>query len=147
MVPATFYKGETQANDDVVTYLTANDVIPALAKQGTIPSPVAQVNSDLQTLYEQAIAGNASPAPTTCANPPAALNPLSPSRDPWGAPYVDRGRNLPVMFCFYSRGGIGGSAGNLPDTSCNCAAPTICKVVDKSTLDIYRNRLGNLPCT
>jgi len=143
IAPATFYKGETQENDDVVTYLTANDVIPALAKQGTIPSPVAQVNSDLQTLYEQAIAGNTTTAIGNCANAPAAL---TSSRDPWGALYANLIRTGSVMFCFYSRGGIGASMGALPDSSCNCNPPTICKLVDKSTLDTYRNRLGNLPC-
>ncbi len=138
-----FYKGESQANDDVVAYLTATDLLQPLTKQGTILSATAQVNVDLQTLVEQAIALNTASA--TCGNPPSL------GADPWGYTYANSttlGLGIDPAFCFYTTGGVtgvatAGAAGGPATTACACASPTICRAVSSATIGTYRNRATN----
>ena len=51
--PNLFFKGEQTGNDDVVAYLTADNIIQALSKQGAILSATAQVSDDLRTIAYQ----------------------------------------------------------------------------------------------
>ena len=134
----TYYKGESQANDDVVAYLTASDAIQPLVKQGAINSAIAQANIDLQTLYDQAIANNASSL--DCTNPPSSLGTLI---DPWGNAYA----NIPPppvsanLFCLHSTGGTGSA----PANTCICSSPAICRSVEKTLVSNYRNRASATP--
>ena len=130
----TYYKGESQANDDVVTYLTASDALQPLAKQGTINSAATQVNLDLQTLYDQAIANNTT-TPTCTTAPPLFA-------DPWGNAYLDLGASGAILFCFYSTANMAGVA---PTSPCTCSPPTVCRPLDRATVNIYRNRASATP--
>lgn len=110
--PYYYFKGERQDQDDVVAWIDGTEAINTLAKQGTIKSAIAQVNDDLQTLADIALAVKRAgitisvpptcspspctptPAPTSgCAasvdltNPPLSVA-LASMRDPWGASYV-----------------------------------------------------------
>ncbi len=133
-----YYKGDTQTNDDVVAYMIASDAILPLVKQGAINSDVAQVNNDLQTLYEQAIANNTSSL--DCTNPPSSLGTLI---DPWGNAYA----NIPPppvsanLFCLHSTGGTGSA----PANTCICSSPAICRSVEKTLVSNYRNRASATP--
>jgi prepilin-type N-terminal cleavage/methylation domain-containing protein len=133
-VANTYYKGESQANDDVVTYLTASDALQPLAKQGTINSAAAQVNLDLQTLYDQAIANNTTTPACTTAPPLFA--------DPWGNAYMDLGASGTILFCFYS---TANGTGLAPTAPCICSPPTVCRALDRTTVNIYRNRASATP--
>jgi len=136
LVANTYYKGESQANDDVVTYLTASDALQPLVKQGTINSATAQVNLDLQTLYDQAIASNTATA--DCSNLPPSLGALA---DPWGNAYMNLGASGTTLLCLYSRG----NTGVAPTAPCTCVSPTVCRPVDKTIVGNYRNRAGTIP--
>ena len=141
LTPNAFYKGERQDRDDVVAYLIAADAIQQLVKQGTINSAKAQVNIDLQTLYEQGIAINTLP-PSLCRTTPASF------LDPWGYPYgsVATGYSDPEI-CLYSTGGSS-TTGNVTTSSCSCISPAICRPISNATLTNYRNRANNLtPCS
>lgn len=121
----TYYKGERSENDDVVAYLTANDALQLLARQGAIKSATAKVNEDLQLLFEQAV-GNYLTSPT-CSLPP----PSSGLLDPWGNLYV------------YV---LAPPAGSVLGTYSSTNLPSISKAIDKTVLDVYRNRAGSPPC-
>lgn len=137
LVADTYYKGESQAIDDTVTYLTVNEVLPFLTKQGAVLSAAAQVNADLQKLYDETIANNTSTP--TCANPPS-----SALFDPWGSAYLLNGStDVTQVRCLYTIG----STGAAPTGACVCAAPTICRAVDKATVNNYRNRAAATPLT
>jgi hypothetical protein len=89
----TFIVGERPENDDVVTYLTADNVIQRLAKQGDILSAPAQVGADLQKLKYQIIG-----LKTTCTTQiPIPLTPPPPN-DPWGNPYAITYPSGPTAF-------------------------------------------------
>lgn len=83
----TFIVGERPGNDDVVSYLTADDVIQRLAKQGDILSATAQVNADLKVILDDvkgqivALTSSTPPSPATFFLPPGI------SLDPWGRTY------------------------------------------------------------
>ena len=135
LAPNKYYKGESQSNDDVVAYLTANDAILPLAKQGILKSAVAQVNIDLQDLYDQAISLNTSGS--TCGMLPATL------RDPWGNQYTVL--STPAsdpLFCLSSTGGAAINPSN-PTPACLCASPVFCKPVTRTAINLYRNRASN----
>lgn len=81
-----FFKGERSGNDDVVAYLTADDIIQALAKQGAILSAAAQVAEDLRINMQDAIGR------VRADGSNYSLSTLSPAylpitTDPWGSPY------------------------------------------------------------
>ena len=132
----TYYKGESQANDDVVAYLTASDAIQPLVKQGAINSAIAQVNNDLQTLYDQAIANNTGSA--DCTNAPSSLGTLI---DPWGNAYANVPPVSANLFCLYSTG----CTGSAPANTCICNSPAICRSVEKTLVGNYRNRASATP--
>ena len=151
LTPNVFYKGESQDRDDVVAYLTASDAIQQLGKQGTINSAIAQVNIDLQTLYDQAIANNTLTAPPLPG--PYCRSAPTPIPDPWGYPYgsVATGNNDPEI-CLYSTGGSLPAPpavnGNVATNTCSCNSPANCRAISNATLTNYRNRANNTtPCT
>ncbi len=149
--PNTFYKGESQANDDVVAYLTATDLLQPLIKQGALNSPAAQVNVDLQTLYDQAIASSITPL--NCPQPLTLLPalPVIPPTwgvDPWGNSYGVFAEPSPYdpALCLYSTGGTGVAPTGAALTACACTLPAICRSVTKATLTNYRLKASATPC-
>jgi hypothetical protein len=135
LVANTYYKGESQANDDVVTYLTATDALQPLIKQGTINSAAAQTNIDLQILNDQAIALNTSSP--ICNVAPGTLY------DAWGNQYTITPASDP-LFCLSSTGGAAPSGTN-PNAACLCTSPVVCKAVTRATVNNYRNRASASP--
>src|SRR5690606_35835445 len=112
-----------------------SEAIQTLVKQGTIRSAVARAADDLRELYDQLLAKkfaevfNAAPSDvlSTCA---AQLPPPITKRDPWGNAYVVRDdAGLPI--CIYSTGGTGVP----PDAACTCESPTMCRNIDKLSLN------------
>ena len=88
--PNLFFKGEQSGNDDVVAYLTADDIIQALAKQGTILSATAQVSEDLRINMQDAVGrvlavGSSYSSSTLSTSTSTTFLPKK--LDPWGSPY------------------------------------------------------------
>lgn len=150
LVANRYYKGESQANDDVVAYMIASDAILPLVKQGAINSAIAQVNTDLQILYDQKLGtkragisiSGSPPAPTGCDTSVAGTSP--PPFDPWGNPYVvaeDGLGGFPICIC------SGYSAAITSPTTCSIVPPTaICKSIDKSSFNSYLAKAGSSGC-
>jgi len=119
-----FYKGERQENDDVVAYLTRNEAINALAKQGTIKTSDGQVAEELAqlrlTLIGSWLAGCADPS-SFSAMP----------TDPWGNAYSfpTTGNSWPKTITS-TRGG----SGNVSTT------------LEKTTMDALRANSGQTAC-
>lgn len=142
----TFIVGERPENDDVVTYLTADDVIQRLAKQGDILSPKAQVTEDLRIITQEVIGQllnygvlyQPDPLQPTTYTPLSVPTPPLPQtgqwRDPWGNPYriianisaisnkgvltLNSGTSTPV--CIYSYGPNGQN--NTTTSTCSVVA-------------------------
>ena len=160
----TFYKGERQENDDVVAYLTANDALQPLVRQGAIKSATAKVNDDLLAIYDNALGtkllnistgspgspGSAGPPPVPATPPSGCSTPLpssvkndssgNPRIDPWGNQYT------------VSEGPPPGTPGAFPISICSsgCAlcvplVAQMCKIIDVTTFDSYLGKQGFNP--
>ena len=132
-----FYKGERPEVDDVVAYLTRDEAINTLAKQGTIKTSEGQVVEDLARLRNNKLYQKAS-APS-CANSVGSI----PDIDPWGNTYgVVEGstNNLPICICT-TRG-----TGLMPGATCNPTAPTTCLQVNVSDVNLLRVPMGQPIC-
>ena len=147
LTPNVFYKGESQDRDDVVGYLTASDAIQQLVKQGAINSASAQVNTDLQTLYDQTLGAkragiliSGSPPTAVCTNSVSGLQ----FPDPWGNSYVvgEQGvGNFPICIC------SGNSATLASPLTCSAAPPTaVCKFIDQPSFNSYLFKQGAPTC-
>lgn len=118
-----FFQGARSGNDDVVAYLTADDIIQALAKQGAIKSASAKMQNDFDRLGAEVISLKiAGYTPATAGPPPVSatcttgITPFTPSDrsdpldnlNPWGIPYLvienAAGKHFPICVC--STGGI-----------------------------------------
>lgn len=132
-----FYKGERSEVDDVTGYLTRDEVINALAKQGTIKTSEGQVIEDLARLRSDKLYLKASlPACGTSVG-------LTTDRDPWGNTYgvVEGAINgLPVCICSTHGTGL------LPGASCIPSAPTTCVQINASDVNLLRVPMGKPTC-
>lgn len=131
-----FFRGERAEVDDVVGFLTRDEAINALVKQGTLKSPDGAVVEDLarlrnDKLYEKVL---------DCAAPPSAIT----DRDPWGNLYglVEGVSSSGLPLCICSTRG----AGALPSATCVAAAPTTCVRVNESDVNVLRLAMGQPPC-
>lgn len=79
----TFIVGERPENDDLVTYLSADDMIQTLAKQGTLLSATAQVSEDLRVISYQKMDEKVSGGCLSNVNATSV-----PALDPWGTAYA-----------------------------------------------------------
>lgn len=87
-----FYKGERDGNDDVVAYLTRDDIIQPLAKQGAILSASAKIQQDFDRLATEVIMQKMLSHPGSCTTTigsfsPANRSDLLDNLDPWGSSY------------------------------------------------------------
>lgn len=170
-LPRTFFKGERPENDDLIDYLTADQLLQPLVKQGSVLSAKAQANEDLGGLVDDALgalmtigcsyadSGSAGPHP---AGSPRAAAP--PTRDPWGNLYVQTDNvfyqgikkisgvvtvttNLSATFafCFYTLG-PNGPGTSVNTNSCTPAGDAIARGVSKSSLEGYIAKAGQLNC-
>lgn len=137
----TFYKGEHLGNDDVLAYLTANDIVIPLAKQESIKSATAQVAEDLETLKYEKIAAKQT---ASCAGSVAGNF----GTDPWGSPYKVLEGPLSASYfpiCVCSTMGLG--AAPIPTAaSCNAALPTTCQTITKGEFNAYLIKAGSPTC-
>lgn len=125
-----FYKGERPKNDDVVAYLTRNEAINALAKQGTIKSADGQVADDLTDLrskWMDSLLTNCS------ASPPAIITaPVPPMvRDPWGNQYTTSSSSWPYSICSTRGGG---------------SATPACAYINKIDINTVITKMGGTTC-
>jgi hypothetical protein len=116
-----FYKGERPEMDDVVAYLTTDEAINTLAKQGTIKTADGQVADDLaqlrSTWMDSWVAG--------CVNPSISI-----PKDSWGNSYTSSASVLPISLCS-TRGGF---------------QPPTCAVINTTDVQYLRAKLSLLPC-
>ena len=119
----TFYKGGRPDIDDVVAFLTRDEAINTLARQGAIKSADGQVADDLAQLRSSWMDSLL----TNCAEPAPTMIP-----DPWGISY----QASPVMTWPHSicstRGG-------------GTAIPT-CAYINKSDLNTVITKMGGTTC-
>lgn len=116
-----FYKGERAEVDDIVTYLTRDEAINSLAKQGTIKSADGQVAEDIAQLRNQwmdNLLPNCSGAIPTMI------------RDPWGNQYTSSAA-WPYSICS-SRGGA--------------PATPSCGYINKSEVNAVITKMGGTTC-
>lgn len=155
-----YYKGERQDNDDVVAYLSAEDAIQPLVKQGTIKSALGRTADELQALYDQTLwakfaqVSGTPPAPASGCNLPVP----QPSQvlDPWGTPYLvtDSSPVSGFPICIYSKGGGPENCAQPTCTTTTTAVvppalpnpPAICKSIDRATFNSYLNRASKSNC-
>ena len=103
ITPPYYFKGERQDQDDVVAWIDATEAINALSKQGVVKTAFAQVNDDLQAIYDNKLGVKLSaitPPATIGAAPGGCLTTVgtgtSPVYDPWGVQYnVTEGSSPP----------------------------------------------------
>lgn len=117
-----FYKGERPENDDVVAYLTRNEAINTLAKQGTIKSADGQVTDDLADLRSKWMDSLL----TNCA----ALSPAMIS-DPWGNQYTTTSSSWPYSICSTRGGG---------------AATQACAYINRIDINTVITKMGGTTC-
>jgi len=135
----TFYKGEREGNDDVVSFITATEAINALTRQGTIKSAAGRVADDLATARNQMLGAKASAV--SCIIPIAAP-PTNP--DPWGNAYVTPTES-PSLACVCSTGGTGATPPNA--AACPFATPpTVCVTASAASVNATRLSLGLPAC-
>lgn len=154
----TFIIGERPENDDVVAYLTADDVIQRLAKQGDILSATAQANADLRAILDD-VKGQAVALTSSTSLPPAFTLPHGISTDPWGRLYrivpnississagvvtLSSGTTSPI--CIYSLGPDGIDSEIVPPattTTCSAGGDDIVVNVPVSALTTIFNNKG-----
>lgn len=132
-----FYKGERSEVDDVTAYLTRDEAINALAKQGTIKASEGQVIEDLTRLRNDKLYLKAStPACITSVS-------FTTDRDPWGNAYnAAEGavNGLPVCICSTHGTGL------LPGATCIPTAPTTCVQINASDVNLLRVPMGQPTC-
>jgi type II secretory pathway pseudopilin PulG len=159
-----FFKGEQSANDDVVAYLTADAIIQALAKQGTILSPAAQVADDLrmnmQDVIGQVLQNLNSNIPSYTPTTPPSLIP----NDPWGRPYMIVQNPISITktgtvssplrtslsaICIYSSGadGFGGTTGTTTPGACTPTGDAIAVSLSANALTtLFTNKACSPSC-
>lgn len=145
VLPAnTYFRGEREGLDDVLAWLDASEAINALARQGAVKNAAAQLNEDLQALYdavlaEQLAATLSSPPPSppfACSATVAAGS--RDSLDPWGNPY------------FVELPGSGSGLIDVCSQGCSSCLPPIaklCRRIERSTFSAYLAKQGYPPCT
>lgn len=123
LTPSVFYKGERSEVDDVVAYLTRDEAINTLAKQGTLKSADGQVAEDLaqlRNLWMDSLLTNCSAAAPMLFT------------DPWGNLYqASPIATWPRSICS-TRGG-------------NAATPS-CSYINKSELNTVITKMGGATC-
>lgn len=117
-----FFKGERPEADDVVAYLSRDEAINALAKQGTAKSAEAQVIDDLASLRSAWMDNLLS----NCAALPPTMIP-----DPWGNVYTASAASWPYQICS-TRGGA--------------PATPICSSINRSDLNTVITKMSGTPC-
>lgn len=130
-----FYKGDTAANDDIVSSITRDEAINALVKSGTLKSAAGVVADDLMSLRNSYLAAKAT---GTCSAVPVSVTPY----DPWGSLYqVTPSVSFPVCIC--SKGGTG--------TILPCGAPqtlpTACAQINAADVTVLRLPMGLPACS
>ena len=154
ITPPYYFKGERQDQDDVVAWIDATEAINALSKQGVVKTAFAQVNDDLQAIYDNKLGVKLSaitPPATTGAVPGGCSSPVvtttSPTNDPWGNQYAvtvgttpPPSPNFPI--CIYSTGGAGILPSSPTPDACTCSLPTICKSIGKNSFNSYLFKQG-----
>lgn len=116
-----FFKGERPEVDDVVAYLTRDEAINTLAKQGAIKSVDGQVADDLGQLRSSWMDSLL----TNCAAPAPAM-----VRDPWGNPYAASAL-WPYSICSTRGGGV---------------ATPACAFIYKIDLNTVITKMGGTTC-
>lgn len=125
LVANQFYKGERTNVDDVVAYLTRDEAINELVKQGTIKSADAQATDDaaqLRSVWMDALLTNCA------ASAPAAISSMF---DAWGNQYIASSASWPYTICS-SRGG-------------GSATPS-CARINRIDLNTVITQMGGSPC-
>lgn len=121
LVANAFYKGERSEVDDVIGYLTRDEAINALAKQGTNKSADGQVADDLAQLRSTWMDSLL----TNCAaSAPAMI------RDPWGNSYT-AAMVWPYSICSTRGGG---------------SATPACAYINKIDLNTVITKMGGTTC-
>jgi prepilin-type N-terminal cleavage/methylation domain-containing protein len=143
IAPNTFYKGErAPLVDDVVATLTANDIFIALAKQGAVKSKEAQINAELQLLYDQALALRVNNCTSQIPTPSSVL-------DPWGRPYLVSNWDGTLVnawpVCVYSQGAAG-TGTMASDATCTVTNTPIPLRLDKTIVNAALAKAGSAPC-
>lgn len=136
-----FYKGERPEVDDVVAYLTRDEAINALAKQGTIKASEGQVVEDLARLRNDKLYLKASSS--LCTTSVGSIADL----DPWGNVYgvVESASTNKLPICICSAHGTG-SMPPAPGATCAPIAPTTCIQINASDVNLLRVPMGQLTC-
>jgi prepilin-type N-terminal cleavage/methylation domain-containing protein len=139
-----FYKGDRTDVDDVLTPLSRDAAINALAMQGTLKSSEGQVVEDLarirsDKLYVKAVTNG-------CALSVGGTTDL----DPWGNPYrIVEGSNasnlIPICICS-TRGSGSPPPAPAPNSACSPAAPATCIQINESEVNLLRLQMGLATC-
>lgn len=136
-----FYRGERSDIDDVLSYVTRDEAINALATQGTLKSAEAQVTEDLARLREDKLYELVQSCSVTAVS----------ELDPWGNSYrvVEVGNPAVLPVCVCSTRGTGAeppapSAGG----ACSPTPPTICVQINASEVNLLRLKKAGVwdPC-
>lgn len=142
-----YYKGERpDQNDDVVGYLMASEAMQALSRQGAIKPASGKVGEDLQKFHDQTIGLNLTRACTDTFVMPTP----TPAHDPWGNLYVlatsPASPTLTGLLrtCICSSG-PGGSVP--PAATCSPIYPAVCKSMESTEFNVYRNNAGQPLCS
>jgi prepilin-type N-terminal cleavage/methylation domain-containing protein len=137
ITPPYYFKGERQDQDDVVAWIDATEAINALSKQGVLKTAIAQVNDDLQAIYDNKLGTKLSHITGAPPGPPGGcsydvLTTTRPAYDQWGYQYAVTGNTGPTS--------------TSPLSVCSLGCPTCgCKTIDINTFNGYLAKQGYSP--
>lgn len=130
LVANTFYHGERQGVDDVVTYLSATEALQQLARQGVQKTAPGRMGDDMQSAVDTVLGAFASAGCTVIPAAPSGI-------DPWGNAYASTVSMAGTTIYQISSGGC---------PSCTPAVPATARTLTKTELNAYLLKAGLPTC-